>query len=277
MPCRILQFLVLLPLSSLLLLACSKPANSELILATTTSTRDSGLLDTLLPIFEKQTGYQVKMVAVGSGQALQMGQEGNADVLLVHSPMAEKDFMAQGFGKERLLVMHNDFIIIGPSSDPAGIKGSAKAIEAFTKIADAKAVFVSRNDKSGTNSMELNLWKAAGISPAGDWYLQTGQGMGETLRVTSEKAGYTLTDRATYLAQKSTLQLDILVEGDTALLNIYHVITVNPEKWPRVNAQGAKAFAGFMVSAATQKLIGDFGKDKFGQSLFIPDAGKPDH
>ncbi len=288
------KLLYLLIISTLLLSACTaptaaptaspttapteapKPANVELILATTTSTRDSGLLDVLLPLFQEKTGYNVKMVAVGSGQALKMGEEGNADVLLVHSPAAEKILMDNGFGKERLLVMHNDFIIVGPKDDPAKIKGSATAVEAFKKIAEAKATFVSRADDSGTHKMELSLWKSAGIEPAGDWYLQSGQGMGETLRITTEKAGYTLSDRATYLAQSSTLQLEVLVEGDKALLNIYHVITVNPDKWPKVNDAGAKAFADFLVSPEIQKVIEAFGKDKYGQSLFFPDAGKPE-
>ncbi len=254
-----------------------RPANPELILATTISTRDTGLLDVLLPMFQQQTGYNVKMVAVGSGQALQRGQDGNADVLLVHSPSAEKTYMDGSFGKERLLVMHNDFVIVGPSSDPAQIKGTATAVEAFKKIAAARAIFVSRNDKSGTNTMELSLWKSAAITPQGDWYLQTGQGMADTLRVASEKEGYTLTDRGTYLAQKSTLQLDILVEGDKALLNIYHVITVNPDKWPKVNYTGAKAFADWLVSPDIQKFISIFGVDKYGSPLFYPDAGKPEY
>ena len=254
------------------------PVNPELILATTTSTRDTGLLDVLLPMFTQQTGYNVKMVAVGSGQALQMGTDGNADVLLVHSPAAEKDLMSKGFGKERTLVMHNDFVIVGPSSDPAKIKGTATAVEAFKMISAAKAVFTSRNDKSGTNTMELSLWKSAGIAtPTGDWYLQTGQGMADTLRITSEKGGYTLTDRGTYITQQKTLQLDILVEGDKALLNIYHVITVNPDKWPKVNYTGAKAFADWLVSADIQKFIANFGVDKYGKPLFFPDAGNPDN
>ena len=253
------------------------PANPELILATTTSTRDTGLLDVLLPMFKTQTGYNVKMVAVGSGQALQMGQDGNADVLLVHSPAAEVTYMNGGFGKERLLVMHNDFVIVGPTSDPAKLKGTATAVEAFKKISNAKAIFVSRNDKSGTNAMELSLWKSASLTPQGDWYLQTGQGMADTLRVASEKGGYTLADRGTYLAQKSTLQLDVLVEGDKALLNIYHVITVSPDKWPKVNYTGAKAFADWIVSADVQKFISTFGVDKYGSPLFFPDAGKPEY
>ncbi|HSB65541.1 MAG TPA: substrate-binding domain-containing protein [Anaerolineales bacterium] len=251
-----------------------KPANPDLILATTTSTQDSGLLDVLIPDFEQKTGYTVKTVAVGSGEAMKMGQECNADVLLVHSPAAEKDFMSNNYGSDRRLVMHNDFIIVGPSSDPAGIKGSATAVEAFTKIADAKAAFVSRADKSGTNSKELAIWKSANITPEGDWYIESGQGMLATLQIASEKAAYTLSDRATYLANKDAVQLAILVEGDASLLNIYHVIVVNPTNCPKVNNTGAIVFADYMVSAATQTLIGSFGMEKFGQPLFTPDAGK---
>jgi len=287
---------------SLLLAACSAPASSapatpvpaaaatvaeptkaaqpqtaaDLILATTTSTRDSGLLDVLLPKFEAASGLKVKMVAVGSGQALAMGEEGNADVLLVHAPASEKTLMEKGFGKDRFLIMHNDFIIVGPKNDPAGIKDMKVAVDAFKKMAETKSLFVSRGDDSGTNKVELALWKSAAITPKGDWYIQSGQGMGDTLRIASEKAGYTLADRATYLALKDTLQLDVLVQGDKALLNIYHVITVNPDKWPKVNYTGAKAFADFLVAADTQKFISEFGVDKFGQPLFFPDAGKAD-
>lgn len=249
-------------------------ASGELILATTTSTRDSGLLDVLLPIFEAQSGIKVKMVAVGTGAALKMGEEGNADVLLVHAPKSEMDLMNNGFGKDRLLVMHNDFVIVGPASDPAGIKGMATAKEAFAKVAALKATFVTRGDDSGTNKAELTIWKSAEISPESKWYVSTGQGMGDTLRVASEKDGYTLTDRATYLALKDTLSLDILVEGERALLNIYHVITINPEKWPLVNYDGALAFANFLVSAETQTKIGEFGVSEYDQPLFISDAGK---
>ncbi len=256
--------------------AVERGGPNEIILATTTSTRDSGLLDVLLPVFEKASGYTVKMVAVGSGQALQMGQDGNADVLLVHSPAAEVTYMAGGYGISRTLVMHNDFIILGPSDDPAKIKGMTSSVDAFKAIADAKATFVSRGDKSGTNAAELAIWKKVGITPTVDsgWYLSTGQGMGDTLNVTNEKGGYTLSDRATYLAKKSSLQLDILVQGDISLLNIYHVITVNWNKYPLVNKDGAQAFADFMVSPDTQALIGKFGVDKYGQQLFFPDAGK---
>ncbi len=251
---------------------------NELILSTTTSTRDTGLLDVLLPIFEKQCGCTVKMIAVGSGAALQMGMDGNADVLLVHAPAAEKTYMDKGFGQERLLVMHNDFVILGPPSDPAKIKDIKSPAEAFKKIVEAKATFVSRGDNSGTNQAELAIWKLAGITPAktDDWYLQTGGAMGDTLNVANQKQAYTISDRGTYLAYKANLQLDILVQGDPSLLNIYHVITVNPEKWPKVNFKLAKEFADFMVSADTQKVITTFGVDKYGQPLFFPDAGKKD-
>ncbi len=255
------------------------PANPDLILATTTSTQDSGLLDVLIPLFEQQTGYKVKVVAVGTGQALQMGQQGNADVLLVHAPSSEKTYMDGGFGKDRFLVMHNDFIIVGPSSDPAGIRGDTDATDAFEKIANSGSPFISRGDQSGTNTKELAIWKSAGLDPVGQkpsWYLQSGQGMGATLTIASEKAAYTLTDRATYLANKANLQLDLLVEKDNSLLNVYHVITVNPDKWPKVNYTGALAFAKWITNPDTQAVIGKFGVDKFGQALFVPDATKTD-
>ncbi len=251
-----------------------KPANPTLILATTTSTQDSGLLDVMIPDFEQRSGYTVQTVAVGSGEAMKMGQECNADVLLVHSPSAEKDFMSNNYGSDRRLVMHNDFVVVGPSSDPAGIKGSATASDAFTKIASSQSPFITRGDASGTNSKELAIWKSANITPEGDWYIESGQGMGATLKIASEKAAYTLSDRATYLANKDTLSLEILTEGDASLLNIYHVIVVNPANCPKVNNVGAIAFADYVVSAEAQSLIGSFGTEKFGQPLFTPDAGK---
>jgi tungstate transport system substrate-binding protein len=273
----LLRIVTVVFILALALSGCKKsPKNPDLILATTTSTQDSGLLDELLPVFEKDTGYKVKTVAVGSGAALQMGQEGNADVLLVHSPSAEKTYMDGGFGVDRRLVMHNDFIIVGPAADPAGIKGTPTAVEAFTKIATAKSPFISRGDKSGTNTKELDLWKKANITPEGDWYIESGQGMGATLTIASEKSAYTLTDRATYLANKATYSLEILVEGDNVLLNVYHVITVNPEKWPKINKDGAKAFADFLVSKKGQDLISKYGVEKYGASLFTPDADKTD-
>jgi len=245
------------------------------ILATTTSTQDSGLLDVLLPMFEKQTGYFVKTIAVGSGQAMAMGQKGEADVLLVHSPAAEQKFIADGFGVNRKLVMHNDYIIVGPADDPAKIKGMKSTPESFKMIASAAALFLSRGDNSGTNAKEKEVWKAAGINPEGQkWYQQTGLGMGQTLNVANEKDGYTLADRGTYLSLKKNLELDILMEGDAILLNIYHVIEVNPTKWPKVNVAGAKAFSDFMVAKATQDVIKTYGVEKFGSPLFFPDAGK---
>jgi tungstate transport system substrate-binding protein len=254
------------------------PVNQNLILATTTSTQDSGLLDMLIPLFKTETGYTVQTVAVGSGQAMEMGQQGNADVLLVHSPSAEKQFMTDGWGKERALIMHNDFIIVGSADDPAKIKGLS-ATDAFKAIATAESAFVARADKSGTSTKELGIWKKAELDPATTkpaWYIETGQGMGPTLTITSEKAAYTLTDRATFLANKANLQLEILVAGDNSLLNIYHVITVNPDKWPKVNYEGAMAFLKFMTETSTQEEIGKFGVEKYGRQLFIPDADKTD-
>ena len=258
-----------------------KPANPEIIMASTTSTRDSGLMDVLIPIFEKQTGYKVKPVYVGTGAAITMGQQGNADVVLVHSPVLEKPFVDSGVGINRRLIMHNDYIVVGPLSDPAGIKGMTAAPDAFQKIADAKINFFSRGDKSGTDTAEKAIWKKIGISVADNstnnpkWYIEggTGTGMLDLLRIASEKNGYTMTDRATYLANKAVLGLDIMVQGDPGLLNIYHVIEVNAEKFPKVNAAGARAFAAFMVSTEAQAIIKTFGVDKYGEPLFFPDAG----
>jgi tungstate transport system substrate-binding protein len=247
----------------------------NVILATTTSTQDTGLLDELIPIFEKRTGYFVKTIAVGSGQAMAMGKKGEADVMLVHSQDAEKKLVAEGYGINRRLVMHNDYIIVGPPGDPAGIKGVKSAAEAFKKIAEAQSVFMSRGDNSGTHAKEKAIWKEAGIAQEGQkWYQQTGLGMGQTLSVAAEKKAYTLADRGTYLALKKNLGMDILVEGDAILLNIYHVMEVNPAKWPKVNAAGAKTFADFMVSRQVQRIIKTFGVDKYGSPLFFPDAGK---
>lgn len=253
-------------------------ANPNIILATTTSTQDSGLLDVLVPMFQEKTGYVVQTVAVGTGEALKMGEEGNADVLLVHAPASEVTFMDGGFGKDRMLVMHNDFIIVGPAADPAGIKGQGPK-DAFAAIYAAGAPFVSRGDDSGTHKKEVSFWKKAELDPMTEkpeWFIETGQGMGASLTVASEKGAYILTDRATYLANKENLELEILLEGNNALLNVYHVITVNPEKWEMVNYEGAMAFAQFMIDPATQKVISEFGVDKFGQPLFYPDADKTD-
>lgn len=254
------------------------PAVKDLILATTTSTQDSGLLDVLLPMFEKKTGYVVKTIAVGSGAAMTHGERGDADVLLVHSPAAEKKFIEAGHGLNRQLVMHNDFLVVGPADDPAGVKGLTNAKEAFEKIAAAQALFVSRGDNSGTHVKEKEVWALAGVDPAGQsWYQESGQGMGATLKIASEKGGYTLTDRGTYLAQMKNLALEPLVEGDKVFFNIYHVMQVDPKKNDRINADGAKAFVEFMVSPEAQEVIRTFGEDKYGQPLFYPDAGKPEY
>jgi tungstate transport system substrate-binding protein len=208
---------------------------------------------------------------------MKMGEEGNADVLLVHAPASEKAFMEAGHGTDRFLVMHNDFIVVGPAADPAGIKGMEAASEAFKAIYEAGALFITRGDDSGTHKKELALWESAGLDPVGQaWYTETGQGMGASMTVASEKEAYILTDRATYLANKDNYQLEILMEGDNSLLNVYHVITVNQTKWPKVNYEGALAFANFMIDSATQDVIGQFGVDDYGQPLFYPDAGKTD-
>lgn len=248
-------------------------ASGDIILATTTSTQDSGLLDVLVPLFEDQYDYKVKTIAVGSGQALELGAKGEADVLLAHSPKAEEDFMAAGNGESREAVMHNDFIIVGPSSDPSSVKAAKTTNDAMTAIATGKAHFISRGDDSGTNTKELSLWSAAEIEPADQgWYKQTGQGMGATLNIASEQQGYTLADRGTFLAQQDNLDLVLLVEGDKALFNNYHVIVVNPDVHDKVNARAARDFAAFIVSAATQDLIRSFGLDTYGEPLFVPDA-----
>ena len=250
--------------------------NHDLLLVSTTSTQDSGLLDVLLPAFTEKTGYNVQLVAVGSGQALKIGEQGNADVILLHSPNAEKEFVARGFGIDRRLVMHNDFVIVGTPSDPAGIRGESP-VEAFKKIHAAGATFVSRGDDSGTHVKELALWANAGLTPPVEsWYLETGQGQGTTLSIASEKSGYALTDRGTFLAYKANVDLEILVEGDPFLLNVYHVITVNPEEHPSVNIEGARAFADFITSPEGQTIIAEFGVDEFGEPFFFPDADKTD-
>ncbi len=254
-----------------------RPARPELILATTTSTQDSGLLDVLVPAFQDATGYRVKVIAVGSGAALQMGERGDADVLLVHSPAAEEKFLADGFGLERTLVMHNDFVLVGPAGDPAGVKETKRINEAMRKIAQKQATFISRGDHSGTDVLEKSLWTAAGLTvPARQpWYIETGQGMSATLTVAREKRAYTVTDRATLLAFAGKDALPVVLEGDTSLLNVYHVILLSPTRLPRTNAEGARAFRDFLVSSAAQKMIAEFGIDKYGQPLFFADAGKP--
>lgn len=252
----------------------------EILLATTTSTRDAGLLDSLLPLFEQETGYHVKVIAVGSGQALALGRRGDADVVLSHAPEAERALADSGYLLRRRLVMHNDFLVVGPAADPAGLRGLSDAVAAMRRVAAARALFVSRGDRSGTNLLELKLWQLAGIEPPaageGGWYVDAGQGMAATLQMADEKRAYTITDRATYLAWRDRVQLVPLAEGDPVLYNVYHVMEVNPRNAPRVNARGARLLADWFVAPATQRLIGAFGTSRFGQSLFVPDAGKQD-
>lgn len=272
--------LFLISLWSLNVVEAAEPTQKNVILSTTTSTQDSGLLGVLVPLFEKQTGYSVKTVSVGTGQVLALAAKGDADVALVHAPSLEKQYVAEGKLLNRRLVMYNDFVIIGPKEDPAKVRSSKSASGALKAIEQAKVSFVSRGDNSGTHILEKSLWKAAGIEPKGSWYMAARQGMGATLGIANERNAYTITDRGTYLALRNgvsplrnRVSLRILIEGDRALLNIYSVVEVNPANGPRINSVGGKAFADFMVAPETQNVIRNFGK-KFGQSLFIPVAGK---
>jgi len=261
--------------AALLLAGCGQAAERKnVILATTTSTQDSGLLDVLLPLFEKQTGYRVKTIAVGTGEALAMGKRGDADVLLAHAPAQEKEIVAAGFAIERRIVMHNDFLIVGPEGDPAGIHGNSDGAESAARIAETGARFISRGDNSGTHLREMSLWMSAAVEPDGDWYFSVGQGMGATLLFAAQKDAYVLTDRSTYLSTKERTGLVPHVEGDPLFLNIYSVMEVNPERFPKVNHAGATAFSEFIRGREAQEIIRGFGVEKYGQPLFIPDAGK---
>lgn len=245
----------------------------RLILATTTSTDDSGLLQYLLPDFESEYGVEVDIIAVGTGQALTLGQDGNADVLLVHARAREDEFMANGHGARREDVMYNDFVIVGPAGDPAGIRGLASAADAFAQIAESQAEFISRGDQSGTHTKELSVWKAAGMEPLGGWYVSAGQGMGEVLTMAAEQQAYTLSDRATYLSRMKTgLDMQILVEGDPVLFNPYGVITVSSDKGSHIQAALAEQFLEWIISLPVQEKIAEFGVSDFGQPLFIPDS-----
>jgi tungstate transport system substrate-binding protein len=268
----------LVALTSLVVAAPAASQTGQIILATTTSTRDAGLLDSLLPVFEHQTGYSVKVIAVGSGQALAMGRRGDADLVLSHAPEAERVLVDSGYFVRRRLVMHNEFLIVGPAADSAGLRTTRDAVAALRRIAERHARFVSRGDQSGTHQRELQLWKRAGGLPAAprDWYIESGQGMGATLLMADEKHAYTLTDIGTYLAWRAKLELVPLVDGDSLLYNVYHVLELNPKTAPRANLAAGKALADFLVAPETQARIGAFGKAQFGRSLFIPDAGTPD-
>lgn len=273
-----MRTLVLLTALAMVVASCGsparpRPARPDLILATTTSFQDSGLLDVLVKDFQDTSGYRVKATAVGTGAALAIGAKGDADVVVVHAPKAERDFMAAGNGERRQLFMHNDFVIVGPPEDPAGIKGM-RVSEGLRRIAGAGVRFISRGDRSGTHLLELDLWQQVGIKPAGAWYVEAATGMGQTLTIASEKRAYTLTDRGTYLSRRSQLELGIVIEKDPPLINIYHVITVNPKKFTGLNVEGANAFADHLLSAGAQAIIARFGVDKYGEPLFFPDAGK---
>lgn len=248
-------------------------AKRDLLLSTTTSTRDSGLLDELIPRFERQTGYRVKPIAVGSGAALALGQRGEVDVVLAHAPEDERRFVASGAGINRQLVMYNDFVVVGPPGDPAGVAGATDVLEALRRIASGGNGFISRGDDSGTHQLERQLWRDAGIAPdAQDWYVRSGSGMGQTLRIADQRRAYTISDRGTYQAFKDRVELQILLERDARLLNAYHVIAVNQERFPKANAAGARALIDFLLAPETQRLIGEFGHERYGQPLFTPCA-----
>lgn len=244
----------------------------RLRLATTTSTENSGLLDYILPVFTERYGISVDVVAVGTGAALELGRNGDADVVMVHARSLEDQFVAEGYGVNRRGIMYNDFILLGPPEDPAGIAAAGSAAEAMRMIADAEAVFISRGDNSGTHNRELQLWDSAGVTPAGNWYREVGQGMGTVITMTNEEQAYTLADRGTYLSYRSDIDLTVLTEGDPALFNPYGIIAVNPERYPDSNYVGAMALIAFLTAPEGQELIGQYRVQ--GEVLFTPDAGE---
>ncbi len=246
------------------------PAKSILV-ATTTSIRDTGLLDELLPIFRAKTGIEVRVVAVGTGQALEIGRRGDADAVLTHDPTGEERFVGDGFGTKRLPVMWNEFVLVGPPEDPARVRSAKSGAEAFRRLREQQAVFISRGDESGTHQKEKAIWASAKIEPVGAWYVRAGQGMGAVLRMADEKRGYTLSDWGTYLAQRDRLHLVIIYKGDPEWINPYAVLPVNPNKHRHVKHDLAQQFADFLISEETQQLIADFGREKFGEPLFRVD------
>lgn len=256
---------------SLLGCSCGSGQSETLVLATTTSTRDTGLLDVLLPAFTEKTGIKVKAVAVGSGQALELGRRGDADVLLSHAPAAEEQFTAEGYGEVRRPLMYNDFVVVGPESDPAKAKGAASVREVFQRVARSKSPFVSRGDQSGTHMKEGQLWEMSAVKPEGDWYIEAGAGMAEALRMANQKRAYTLSDRATFLSQRNLLELTVAHEGDRSLRNHYCVIVVSPRRNPNVRHDAAGKLADFLLSSEGRKIIAGFGFSQYGQQLFFPE------
>lgn len=286
---KMLALLLAMVMALALFVGCSQDADTSenpddtdgpadiqgsILLATTTSTQDSGLLDVLLPVFTYDTGWEVDVVAVGSGAAMAMGENGEADVLLVHSPAAERDFVAAGHGPERYDVMYNDFVLIGPEDDPALISTDAAndIIAAFKILAGQGFEFVSRSDESGTHKKELDIWKKAGITPEGEWYIEAGQGMGAVITMANDMLAYTLSDRATWLSYSADTDMKIVTEGDTNMFNQYGVIVVDPSKNDQINAQGALDFQSWIISDKAQDLIAEFGVEEFGAPLFTPNA-----
>jgi tungstate transport system substrate-binding protein len=275
--CSTLEPTAIVAVASTATPAAKEPAavseEQKLILATTTSTENSGLLGYILPDFEAQYNVEVDVIAVGTGQALKLGENGDADVLMVHARAREDAFMDAGHGVRREDLMYNDFVIVGPEGDLAGIRGMADAAQALAKIAAAQSPFVSRGDDSGTHTKEKDIWKAASVDPAGDWYIAAGQGMGAVLTMAGEQQAYTLSDRATYLARTlEGIELAILVEGDPILFNPYGVMAINPNKGDRIRVDLANTFIDWLISVPTQEKIAQFGIAEFGSSLFTPDS-----
>lgn len=263
-----LVFLYLLTFALIFSLSCELYASERLKMSTTTSTENSGLLGVLLPPFEKRFNVRVDVIPVGTGKALQLGKNGDVDIVFVHARKAEDQFVDEGYGVNRRDVMYNDFIVLGPKNDPSGVKGVKSAVDAFAKISKGNVPFFSRGDNSGTHKKEKAIWEKAGIAPAGKWYLETGRGMGDTIVTANEKLGYTIADRGTYLAFKDKIDLEIVYQGDNILYNPYGIIAVNPGKYPNTNYVMAMAFIGWVTSSEGQKIIREY--KKFGEVLFKP-------
>ncbi|MEJ5187054.1 MAG: substrate-binding domain-containing protein, partial [Candidatus Geothermincolales bacterium] len=252
--------------------SCRGGGGREVILATTTSVQETGLIDLWVSMFEEESPYRVKVIAVGSGQAMEMGRRGKCDLMLVHSPEDEEEMVREGYAVNRQPVMYNEFVLVGPPDDPAGAREAGNAAEAMRRIAGSGRGFVSRGDGSGTHAKELALWELAGVEPEGGWYLETGKGMGDTLRAASEKGAYCLCDEGTFLVLRDELDLEVLFRGDPTLFNYYHVMEVDPGRWPDVNSEGARRFSEFIRGERAQAVLLSFGKEKYGKPLFVPCA-----